>query len=52
MVNQRIEKINAYTKKIIDLREQVSSLEKEIESTKSYLVNYTNLLYKINNDYY
>lgn len=52
MVNQRIEKINAYSKKIVTLRDQVKSIESEIDSTKSYLVNYTNLLYKINNDYY
>lgn len=51
-VEDRLMKIRDFSVKLKKLQEQLDEMKESIDETKAHLSSYTNLLYKINNDYY
>lgn len=49
---KRITKINLYTMRLWRLKKTVYLMKEDIDNVKTNLVDYTNFLYKINNDLY
>ncbi|MEF2175293.1 MAG: peptidoglycan DD-metalloendopeptidase family protein [Candidatus Absconditabacteria bacterium] len=51
-VEDRLMKIKDFSVKLKKLQDQLDEMKESIDETKDNLSSYTNLLYKINNDYY
>lgn len=52
IVDDRIIKLNLYTKQMIEIKKQLQEWQNSLDSIKSYLVNFSNIIYNINNEYY
>lgn len=52
IVDDRITKLNIYTKQMIQIKKELQEWENSLDNIKTYLVNFSNIIYNINNEYY
>lgn len=52
IVDDRITKLNLYTKQMIEIKKQLEEWQNSLDNIKTYLVNFSNIIYNINNEYY
>ena len=52
IVDDRIVKLNLYTKQMIQIKKELQEWENSLDNIKTYLVNFSNIIYNINNEYY
>lgn len=52
VINDRISKLNEYTKQMIKTKQEIEEWQNSLETVKSYLVSFSNIIYNISNEYY